>query len=360
VALLLFATPQTTIGKLLATPPAVNVGLISYSVYLWHQPLFAFARLTAARPPSLWVFAGLAAATFPIGYLSWRFIERPFRDRKRFTRGQIFGIAGVVSAVFVGLGVLIIKTDGLIDRYPRADRALLLLDVDEAGRYVGTRFNELDQDFATGARGTKLLIVGDSFAKDLVNMISENQYLAHYQIRTFTILTECQIMLRVKDSVVCRKSSVLSPVLQQRLRMADIIILTSSWKPEAAEHLPETIRALKFRPDQKLIVIGSKKFSLFRPLNYLSLSHKERLALRARIAHLPANDILRREFPPRVFVDFSPLVCPGDICPVFTPAEKIISFDGSHMTRDGARYSGKLLFQAPVLKALDAADPGIK
>lgn len=51
-----FSGAKTIAAKLLSTKWVVAIGLISYSAYLWHQPLFAFARLRSTESPSLLVF----------------------------------------------------------------------------------------------------------------------------------------------------------------------------------------------------------------------------------------------------------------------------------------------------------------
>jgi peptidoglycan/LPS O-acetylase OafA/YrhL len=65
----------------LSTTPLVWVGLISYSLYLWHWPVFVFARYYLVRPLSRVEAAMAVALTFALATLSWRYIERPFRDR---------------------------------------------------------------------------------------------------------------------------------------------------------------------------------------------------------------------------------------------------------------------------------------
>ena len=110
--IILHATPHTLCGRILCNPLFVGVGLISYSAYLWHQPLFAFARLRLIDEPSepLRLFLGVAA--LGLAYLSWRFVERPFRDRKRISRKTIFTSAVACTVFFCGLGFLGQVTNG--------------------------------------------------------------------------------------------------------------------------------------------------------------------------------------------------------------------------------------------------------
>ncbi len=105
--IILFAGHQTWTARLLSAPPFLWVGVISYSAYLWHQPLFAFARLHSATEPPKVEMLGLAVASLLLAWASWRWVETPFRRRKYpflSRRKGIFAASGVVGAIFVVVG----------------------------------------------------------------------------------------------------------------------------------------------------------------------------------------------------------------------------------------------------------------
>lgn len=104
--IILFATQQTLVGKLLGTKSLVGVGLISYSAYLWHQPLFAFARLRIVDGPSKLLLSALAITAVMLAYLSWKYVEIPFRNKQRYSSKQIFAYGAVGSALFVTFGLV--------------------------------------------------------------------------------------------------------------------------------------------------------------------------------------------------------------------------------------------------------------
>lgn len=98
-----FADYRTTVGKVLALRPVVLIGLMSYSAYLWHQPLFAFARIRTLNNLGVVDFSLLIAATFVLAYISWRYVENPFRERRKFPRKTIFaGALAFSSTLFIG------------------------------------------------------------------------------------------------------------------------------------------------------------------------------------------------------------------------------------------------------------------
>jgi peptidoglycan/LPS O-acetylase OafA/YrhL len=83
-ALLIRHATGTVTSRALASRPLVFIGLISYSAYLWHQPLFAVARyLDLSRPLGLTATIGLCLLTLLMAAATWLWIETPFRDRRR-------------------------------------------------------------------------------------------------------------------------------------------------------------------------------------------------------------------------------------------------------------------------------------
>jgi peptidoglycan/LPS O-acetylase OafA/YrhL len=102
---ILYTSDRTLLYRVLANRVLVGIGLISYSYYLWHQPLFAFARhqYAGSLGPSimvLMIMVSLAAA-----YLSWRFVEKPFRDRSKISRRKIVAYGAFFTTIFVTVGL---------------------------------------------------------------------------------------------------------------------------------------------------------------------------------------------------------------------------------------------------------------
>jgi len=105
----------------MASPPLVGVGLISYSVYLWHWPILVLSK-TQLQLPLNTIEAKLTAfaLTLVLAYLSWRFVEQPFRDRSRFGRRSIFTLAAVSAVLLLTAAAAMIGLNGLPGRLPPA------------------------------------------------------------------------------------------------------------------------------------------------------------------------------------------------------------------------------------------------
>ncbi|MGE8188084.1 acyltransferase family protein [Pseudomonas sp. NPDC086278] len=105
---------QTLVGGLLASRVLVGVGLISYSWYLWHWPVFVFASYASVDEPGPFDIGALILLSLVLGYLSWRFVETPFRERRLLAgRRQILIAAGVGVLVLGLAGQALRWTDGL-------------------------------------------------------------------------------------------------------------------------------------------------------------------------------------------------------------------------------------------------------
>lgn len=169
--LILYCTSgQTLVGRLLSVGPVVGLGLISYSVYLWHQPLYAFARLIAEGEPGLPIMVALVFAAFALGYISWRYVEKPFRNPQRISRARIFQFSGLGIATLIVVGFAVQYDHGLRYRFEAKAQAAMagienspLVDKCQAGienqippaeacRYFGpkTTFAALGDSHVTG------------------------------------------------------------------------------------------------------------------------------------------------------------------------------------------------------------------
>lgn len=163
----------------------VAIGLISYSAYLWHQPLFALARLQGGHTPPQALMMALALTSLGLAWLSWKFVEQPFR-RGAMGEWRVMGVTAGVTAGFVALA-LVLGYSGLHNRYflntlsPEnrglADQVAQLQTMNHfATEDAGAcRFYVEDPDASVTARfarchaqhGPALLIVGDSHSIDV-------------------------------------------------------------------------------------------------------------------------------------------------------------------------------------------------
>lgn len=180
VLIVLFASQQTFVGRLLSLPVLVGIGLISYSAYLWHQPLFAFARIRLLDVPGAGVYLALIAAAFVLAYLSWKYVEVPFRRRSNFSAAQVFAFALLVSAALVGVGLAGHVGDGFPQRLSAQARMVLsyrddrgsLRDSCDAG--TGAYIPPAER-CVVGAQETAptIAVVGDSHARELAYFLGQ-------------------------------------------------------------------------------------------------------------------------------------------------------------------------------------------
>ncbi len=110
--LIIAARSSVVNRRLLASPPFVGIGLISYSWYLWHWPILTILHSAAPTQPSLLAKLGFSALGLGAAWLSWRFVERPFR-RGRMSPPQVLRGAATAMVVAVALAGGIIVTGGL-------------------------------------------------------------------------------------------------------------------------------------------------------------------------------------------------------------------------------------------------------
>ena len=116
VLVLLFGRSGTVAFRLLSARPMVGTGLISYSVYLWHQPVMALTRVASVDPPSKWIMGALCLVSIFLGWMSWRFVEVPFRSREQVSLRSFAALSVLISTALIASGLYLHVAKGLPKR----------------------------------------------------------------------------------------------------------------------------------------------------------------------------------------------------------------------------------------------------
>lgn len=162
---ILFATGRCLVGRVLSLKPLVAIGLVSYSAYLWHQPLFALYRLSPYQMGAYdnWAFAALVLVVFGMAWLTWKYVETPLRINKGISRRQVF------AASAGGLLLMLACGSVLAVRYNVTEVA----DPDVADcQFPSSNPNISCKRIGTGPH--QLVVWGDSHALPMIGAFAKN------------------------------------------------------------------------------------------------------------------------------------------------------------------------------------------
>ena len=180
VLLICFARADNVIGRLLAWRPLVMIGLISYSAYLWHQPIFAFARHALAEEPSRLSMLLLAVLGLVLAWFSWRYVEAPFRDRQRVNRHRIWQFSGYGLLIMLLLGAAGHAMRGFPQRLGELEQQIYAVSREKnpgskhCSQYQPALGLQHARCAPAGDYRGRVLITGDSHANAMVRALTES------------------------------------------------------------------------------------------------------------------------------------------------------------------------------------------
>jgi len=256
---------SSVVGAALSWRPVVFVGLISYSLYLWHWPIIVLRNMgvivglgaVSSQHPIAWLsthrFDVLieTAISFVFAVASWRFVERPFRSGPlRLTGRTLFATAAAVMALSLGFCSLTLFAGGFPSRFP-SDAIKVASDVDGNAEFrlmrTGTCFITTEFHFEQYDRNACLrqdsakknyLLVGDSHSAMLWHALSSTLKDANIMQAS---TAACSPSLHPQASADCRK--MMDFIFEEYLPTHSVqeLFLAARWQPKDIQGLTELI-----------------------------------------------------------------------------------------------------------------------
>ena len=345
---------NSLVGRLLATWPLAFIGVISYSLYLWHWPVVVFQKnytflasgLTEGANKILIVAVSLVAAT-----LSWRLIEQPFRTGPlRPSASRLVKMASIGSVLLISAGLAAWAAGGFPGRYSEKElRVAQYLNYESADTWrVGrcflsggkTQWQFAPECLALSSEKKNYLLLGDSHAAQLWHSASST-----FPAVNFLQATAADCFPTVIHSVTeaSRCTTVMDGVqkgflLQHRV---DRVILVARWKPSLLDNVAATLQWLKQHDIPVTLVGPSALFDSPLPRLMVSAMRERDPSLLQRHSNgsIPELDRQMAQLARSAGVPYISLLslqCSSPACTIDSASEVPLIFDQEHFTEEGA------------------------
>ena len=351
-ALVMWAGNPRYMGSILSNRLFVAVGLISYSMYLVHWPLITFWKYYTLAELAIVDKLALAAGTLLLSIASYRWIEVPFRTNTQFDqKNSLFLVTIIIISLAVALpGGHAWKNEGWGWRLPA--------ELNESVEDILARRTEYWGDWRVGVDSVKdfspeklsILVIGDSLALDVANMLVEREGIEVHYLGTGYM---CKSFTRARDptdAALVASCSENIRLFQNAYPTVDLVVLAdqfSTWAPDLQIML--NINVLKKSGyDGPLLIFGERPIyeADVIPAN-LILKHgrlqsagrfTSQYMLHSTTEMHKAVDRARTFYAGKNIGYYSPteLLCQSNTwCEILTPKNKVIYFDTKHFTLDG-------------------------
>lgn len=369
------AARTTRAGRALSITYIRSIGLISYSLYLWHWPILVFLHFSLAGIPSSLDVSLAVGASVLAAVLSWRFLETPFRKKDGiFRRTMLFVAAGIGAVLFLTAGLFIRASGGLPQRMPESVRHI-------AGYAAYARTPQFAETFSANTcfqwrredldRRAMLRCLTPSTTQPNV-LLWGDSHAGHYSAGLHALAAAGRFQLMQATGAGCRPllgtSTKLSKLCNEMNRMAldaikerhpSAIILSLFWLRNSPTELPsviadieptiERLRRLRIPTivvgpglvlQESLPAILARRLlhgegAAFDPASFLVDGWQSTdNALRARFGHVPGV----------TYVSVREAICIHNVCPVMATPRVPLLWDNSHLTLEGSVIVARRLF----------------
>ena len=339
-----FSSENELITKILSTKLFVGVGLISYSLYLWHYPIFSFVKISGIVSGNMMGKFSLIPIIFILSVSSYYLIERPFRNKKySFKKVSIFLI--FTLSILLVFNLLVIEKNG----YPKRFKKLIAINKNynpDNFFLAKIRMGDFNKNKKFNTTNFNILIAGDSFAEDLYNSLNLNShryngvdfFLAGYNYNLITndeLLKNSNMVIYSYDWNDDRLKNLQSNLKKIQNLNSTIAITSSSNEYKTPSRLYTLLDYKVLFNNQKFDYFGLKKiYFKNRLINSKSNINVElkKFALKEKLKYLNREDFMCE-------------VLKNECDYVDEDGNKLL-YDYGHYTKYGAKFFGKKIYES--------------
>ena len=327
VLIIIFAETQTRVAKFLSSKILVGIGLISYSAYLWHQPIIAFVRIYSNEKITVYQSIAVIFFTLLLSLITWRFIEKPFRNSKTVSTPVFLSLSSIFMALILTTGLYFHFSNGAPQRiftetsYARSTHEISLIEVESISP---TQF------ILSETTDSSILLLGDSFVLDTARLIlSQNPAI------------EFKVVWAKSDAeqVIC------SNALLERLSVGStesvLIAFDEGFDIACLNNFITTLTMNEI----DLLFIGTKQFG--ENLNWLArknLDERRSLCQRPTMQKVKIDLNDKAAIPPKHYFSFLSKFADDDCLPITDLDGNLLSSDRQHLTIAGVEYFGERFY----------------
>lgn len=177
------------INNILRSTFARYIGVRSYGFYLWHWPALVFLNSFSKESPNYLVTLFVVLMSFILSIVSYRLIEIPFRY-KLLKKTKYLYLIMIWSLLLAGLGLYTHNNKGVFFEFKKE-----YVSSDQSIKYNKNIFN-YEKDYFETSKKTKILIVGNSFARDFANVVLEGFNSKNYELIYYPNDDPCEVKVK--------------------------------------------------------------------------------------------------------------------------------------------------------------------
>lgn len=331
---------HSVVSSALSVRPIVYVGLISYSLYLWHWPILAALRYATANPPELYIFGAIALSFFA-AVLCYHFVEKPFRVESKVPPRFLWRSAFAATCLAAVVSFALARGSGWPSRFP-----VMISQISGRELYnEGTCFLRRTQSvsdwqgsgcFITAGFTDNALLWGDSFAAHLVPGFVVNANEVGFNLLQYT-LSSCPPQWNDGRSQLCNDFNDDVEAIIRRYAIKTVF-LAARWefhfdrKHTTLQDIGDSIARLE-RLGLNVVVIGQTPMFRFSDPRQHMIRSMESLGTEFKASRTDSVNAILAGLGP-TFIDPSAGVC-ADECPVFK-AGNFYVWDNGHLSTYGS------------------------